>query len=522
MTVSPNDVETIAGILSSIELFSRAVIQTPLHRYQIEPVEALLDSCLHHKGLEFLWIFPRQSGKDEAIAQLCTYLLTLYHRQESDIIHVYPSKPQIPTGIDRLERRLTNAWTGGRWWHKSKPQRRGLGLARCAFLSGHPSAKSEGATASLLLIINEAQDHIASLVERRFTPMRASTNATAVYVGTVRTKSDLLWRKKKELEKLQNQDGIKRVFITSPETVGTYNPFYMEFVRERIRTLGRHHPIIETEYFNKPIEASAHLFPPRRQALMRGTHPQLLSPAKGEIYIATIDVGGQDEAAVNPFAELDNPKRDYTLCTISRVLPRATDIGPIFEAVDVFENHGSRHFQQLPGQPSLFSRLLAYLNHWRVVAVVSDETGVGQGLTDALIQAYSKPVFGFDFNKNHGKARLGSDFLALIETGRFRYFQADPESEPSASWWFFQQADQCGYELPEGRPIEKGLQWAVSDTAKTELPDGTTTLTHDDRLLSAALTAEADRLIREEIIELFVTMPSVIIAPPEEEEAEEW
>jgi hypothetical protein len=123
---------------------------------------------------------------------LCTYLLTLYYRQESDIIHVYPSKPQIPIGIDRLERRLTNPWTSGRWWMKSKPQRRDLGSARCAFLSGHPGAKSEGATASLLLIINEAQDQIASIVERRFTPIRASTNATALFVGTVRTTSDLL------------------------------------------------------------------------------------------------------------------------------------------------------------------------------------------------------------------------------------------------------------------------------------------------------------------------------------------
>ncbi|NIO72478.1 MAG: hypothetical protein GTN71_26510 [Anaerolineae bacterium] len=47
------------------------------------------------------------------MAQLCTYLLTRFHRNESDIIHVYPSKPQIPIGIERLERRLTNPWTSG-------------------------------------------------------------------------------------------------------------------------------------------------------------------------------------------------------------------------------------------------------------------------------------------------------------------------------------------------------------------------------------------------------------------------
>jgi hypothetical protein len=162
--MNATDVHRVADILRSIQRFSQAVVQVPLHPYQLEPVQAVLDSCLHHRGLEFLWVFPRQSGKDEAVAQLCTYLLTRFHRQESDIIHVYPSKPQIPIGIDRLERRLTNPWTTGRWWMKGQPQRRGLGSARCAFLSGHPQAKSEGATASLLLIINEAQDQISSIV----------------------------------------------------------------------------------------------------------------------------------------------------------------------------------------------------------------------------------------------------------------------------------------------------------------------------------------------------------------------
>jgi hypothetical protein len=95
-------------------------------------------------------------------------------------------------------------------------------------------------------------------------------------------------------------------------------------------------------------------------------------------------------------------------------------IGPVYQAVDVFVDHGSRHFQESPGQPSLFNRLLAYLRHWNVVVVVSDMTGVGQGITDALQEAYKRTVFGFDFAKSYGKARLGSDFLAVIETGRFQ------------------------------------------------------------------------------------------------------
>jgi hypothetical protein len=357
--------------------------------------------------------------------------------------------------------------------------------------------KAEGATANLLLIVNECQDQVESVVERRYTPMRASTNATALYVGTVRTTGDYLWRVKERLEKLEAIDGRQRVFVVSPYQVGAENRHYLEFVENQVKLKGRRHPAVCTEFFNEPVDVAAGLFTPRRRGLMLGTHTRLRSPRAGEVYAAVIDVGGQDEASTE-WGSLANPGRDYTICTIIRVKrDPQVEIGPVYEAVDVFVDHGSRHFQEAPGRPSLFARLLAYLKHWNAAAVVCDMTGVGQGLTDALQEAYPRNVVGFDFARSYGKARLGSDFLAVVETGRFRYFEDEHEREGSDAWWFFTQAEHCGYELTEGSPIERGLRWGVSPSAKVILSDGQSLLIHDDRLLSAALIAEVDRQVRE-------------------------
>lgn len=487
----------LIDVILSISLFSRLVIQLSLRRYQVGPADAVIQSILYNKGLEFLWVFPRQSGKDEAVAQMLTFLLMLFHRTEASIIHTYPTATQISVGVSRLENRMENLWMSGRWWSKSKPTRRGLGSAMCAFFSGHPLAKAEGATANLLLVVNEVQDHDEATVERRFTPMRSSTNATALYVGTVRTTNDYLWRTKMRLEKLEVQDGQQRVFIVSPAAVGEENEHYATFVDSQIATRGRQHPIIRTEYFNEPVDVAAGLFPRRRRSLMMGQHPRLDAPLSGEIYIGLVDVGGQDEAATSAFADLENPKRDHTTLTIVRVVTGVSEVGPVYEVVGAWADQGTRHFQANPGRPSLFDQLVARLKHWGVVATVSDFTGVGQGITDALIEALPQPVFGFDFSKAYGKSRLGNDFLAVVETGRFRYFAGSMEDELSDYWWFFTQCEHCGYELAEGIPIERGLRWEVKPTAKVVTSSGDSLLVHDDRLLSAAQVAEVDRLIRK-------------------------
>ncbi len=252
-------------------------------------------------------------------------------------------------------------------------------------------------------------------------------------------------------------------------------------------------------------------------------------------YIATLDVAGQDEASTDPVAQLAAPGRDYTVCTIFR-LGSAGSVSPAslprYEAVDVFVDHGSRHFQDAPGRPALVQRLLAYLRHWRVAHLVADATGVGEGLVDWLAAALGPGrVTPFKFTAQ-SKAQLGSRFLSVVETGRFKYWAApsSPYGQDSStplygqvsnlplpddpdSALFFLQAAHCLYELPPGASFERHLRWGVPEGVTVETPAGRQPL-HDDRLLSAALVAAYDELAATGLLRLGQGL-SAVVPPPE-------
>lgn len=456
----------------------------PLRDYQTKPLTAVLDSILNRRGHEFLLVFPRQSGKNEAVAHLLVYLLNIYQRSGTTIVYGAIGDG-LGRGVGRLEQRLDNPWNAHHWKRAAKPTRRTLGRASVIFLSSHPQAASRGETAHHLLVIDELQDQDPAHLEATFTPMRAANNATALYLGTVRFTHDALWRKKKELEQLQNIDGIQRVWLVTPEQVAAENPAYAAFIAAQVARYGRNHPIVASEYYLEPIDASGGLFDARRRFLMDGRHDRQHQPKPGATYIATIDVGGQDEQTAAA-GKLDNPRRDYTICTISEV---GTGRLPAYYATDIFIDHGTRHFAAEPGRLSLAEQLLAYLQRWNVAAVIVDSSGLGQGLADWLTTHHHN-VHKFHFSAA-SKAQLGSSFVALVEQGRSWYFRSAAEYDDA--WWFHAQAAACSYFVrPDGR-FERDLKWSVPDSHTTPTPAGNVP-THDDRLISFALIAEAERL----------------------------
>lgn len=520
-------------LLGDISLFSKLVIRTPLYNYQLKPVQSVLDSVLQKKGMEFLLVFPRQSGKNEAVAQLQVYLLNLFQRLGGSMVFG-ATGDGLGRGIRRLEERLNNPWNRKYWKRAQGPSRRNLGNASVVFLSTHPGAASRGETANWLLVIDEMQDQDPNHLEAVFEPMRAATNTTALYIGTVKTENDALWLKKKELENEQMRDGQQRVFIVSPEEVIQDNAAYGKFLSKKVKRLGRNHPIIASEYFNEPIGGGGRLFDQRRLSLMRGAHSRRFTSWRTEIaqgrrsrteppipcrypighaelrsaktpapiFVATLDVAGQDEAATDPLAQLANPGRDYTVAHIFEVVvKREDDAGSVYRAVDVFVDHGSRHFQCAAGEPngrgSLSERLLEWLRRWRVSHLVADESGVGAGMVDWLSAKLGPDnVTGYNFASAHGKAALGSAFLSVIETGRFQYWREEDDVPLTDGWWFFTQAAECRYSLPAEGRFERDLRWGVPSSIKVSAPSGVLPV-HDDRLISAALVAVYDDLYRK-------------------------
>lgn len=463
-------------ILADIRWFSKIVVGRELRKYQLAPAYAILDSVLYGRGLSFAVVFCRQAGKNEVSAQLEAYLLNLYQRKGGFIVKAAPTyKPQLVNSKLRLEDVLDNDWNRGKV-RTREGYMTFLGKAAVVFLSADPASSVVGATANIMLECDEAQDVREDKWDVDFTPMAASTNATRVYYGTVWTSRTMLAKIARQLRKEQEADGRQRVFYVDWEQVAAEVPAYGDHVRKEIARKGRHHPLIKTQYYLEEIDSEGRMFDDRRQALMLGDHPRLSSPAAEGVYVATLDVAGQDEEKSGDELRAARPTKDLTVATIFEVDLRTLRdpllAAPSYNVVDVYADVGTRH-------TLLYGKLRGFFEHWGVRWIVADASGVGAGLVAFLSarQAFGSKVVPFQFSPPKRKSDLGWDFLTVVETGRFKMFRDDA----SADWReFWQQVDECRYEVSEGE--ERRMQWGVVDAR-----------VHDDRVISAALVAELDK-----------------------------
>jgi len=143
----------------SLEDYARQHLHIRLRPYQLEAAQAVLASIRAGAGRSIVVLFARQSGKDELSAVLKCYLLWRMHLRERGIVEVNPTyKPQTINAMARFERRLRDGRDTRGAWHKRSDFIRSLGQSQVTFLSGDAAANVVGAVASLLLIVNEAQD----------------------------------------------------------------------------------------------------------------------------------------------------------------------------------------------------------------------------------------------------------------------------------------------------------------------------------------------------------------------------
>jgi hypothetical protein len=281
----------------------------------------------------------------------------------------------------------------------------------------------------------------------------------------------------RELRREEQADGQKRVFLVPWQEVAREVPAYGEYVRKEIARKGRHHPLIKTQYYLEEIDSDGRMFDDRRQALMQGDHDRSRHPEAGQVYAATLDVAGEDEEKTGDELRVAKPRKDSTVATIFEVdLSTVKDTllaAPSYRVVDVFCDTGTKH-------TLLYGKLRAYFEHWAVRYIVADASGVGAGLVSFLSSrnAFGARVIPFQFSPPKRKSDLGWDFLTVVETGRFKMFRDDGSADWSQFWL---QVGECRYEVSEGE--EKRMKWGVVDPA-----------VHDDRLLSAALVAELDKV----------------------------
>jgi hypothetical protein len=446
-----------------------------LRPYQSPVVQAIVESIRRKLGLSFVVIFPRQSGKNETQAALYVYLLKAFRKVGGDVIHVEPTfKPQTIIAMQRLEKRLSQNILSRNHWRRVAGYQYGIGNARVIHYSGDLSANVVGATASLLLSVNEAQDVNIQKFDKDFNPMAASTNATRVFWGTRWTDDTLLERELKAARAAEAIDNIQRVFFVTADDVGAVLPAYRTFVQNEIVRLGRQHPLVRTQYYCETITAAAGMFPPARIALMRGSHPRQETPTAGKSYAFLVDVAGQDEKTVNMLS-LDNPARDSTALTIVEIdlAHLAGSNLPHYKTICRYDWTGEKH-------TTVHAQISKLAELWGIQYGIIDATGVGEGLWSLLDQSQPFRWIPVKFSAVE-KSDIGYQFIQIVETGR--YSEYSPLHDVLLT-----QLEKCRSEVRPGP--SKLLSWGVPDG----LRDDTGQFLHDDLLVSASLCAILDRM----------------------------
>lgn len=469
-------------LLTDIGAFSRLVApDRALRPYQLVVAEAIVRSVLRGEGEQFAVVFSRQAGKDELLAQLVAFLLSRQRRAGGSIVVAAPTfRPQAAVSRDRLLARLRHPLL-----EPYSRVREGyvveLGEASARFLSSGPGSNPRGQTADLLLVANEAQDIPPDRWDAVFDPMAAATNATTLFMGTTWSRDTLLARQMRHLARLEGMDGRQRVFRVGWEEVAAVVPAYGDRVRSRIAQFGADHPWIRTEYLLEELDGEGSLFPPHRLAQMAGDHPRIHRPEPGRRYALLIDVAGGEEAGGLASAFQPGARRDSTAVTVVEIGEGAGR--PVYRVVDRMAWTGE-------SPAALHARLVDLARTvWRVAAVVIDATGIGAGVASHLAAALGQrgdgggavAVIPYVFTAA-SKSALGWNFLALIDSGRFKEYRDDRQvGGPAAQLTGHYYAQLAATRYETGIGPGHGMRWSVPAGAG-----------HDDLVVSAALVAALD------------------------------
>ena len=132
-----------------------------------------------------------------------------------------------------------------------------------------------GATASLLLEGDEAQDLDIEKWDRDLVPMAATGNAARVLYGTPWTDDTLLAREVARNLELERRDGVRRHFEVGWEPVAEAVPAYRRHVEGEVARLGASHPIVRTQYLLQPLSRADRLLSAEQLRRLEGEHQPL-------------------------------------------------------------------------------------------------------------------------------------------------------------------------------------------------------------------------------------------------------
>ena len=398
------------------------------------------------------WRCRVQSGKNETSAQLEALLLARYGARGGSIVKCAPTwKPQIVNSKLRLEQRAAQAQAQlpflkyrGRMGYMME-----CGRANLSFLSADPNASVVGATASLLMEIDEAQDVDRAKFEKDFSPMRASTGAPIVAYGTTWTDDTLLESFKRDVQEGRTTGRVIRI---PPEAVAESNPAYGDFVDAEVARKGRDHPLVKTQYYLEILETRGRALGPQTLRLMAGDHePRSRRSQEGQI-VAGLDFAGADEDAGDLETLIQGSSRDSVALTIGELNWMVIADGVYEPVLRILARYEWVNAHPASLQGTLY-RLLGL--EWKVDRCHCDETGIGETGTRLLAQAINRPgrperIVGVKFDGAwNADTRLASQYMAAVLGARLIDYRS-PTAEPIRD---------AGAEMPEIHDVDKHAWW---------------------------------------------------------------
>jgi hypothetical protein len=469
-------------------LYSRDIVGLALYPYQVEWTNYLLDVVSNRRNETIVVEQARQSGKNEGSAQLETAILAKFGSLGGAIVKCAPTwKPQIINSKERFKTRA-EAVMKRLLFLRYRPTEGFIykcNNAALYFLSADSEANVSGATASLLLEVDESQDVDIATYDKSFSPMRASTGAPEAHYGTTWSDSTLLESKKHAIE-----SGIVKgkCFRVTPEIIAPCNPRYGDFVDSEVKRLGREHPLIKTQYFLEPLANAGRMLSLQQLRLLCGNHERRAGRTTENQIVAGLDFAGGDESAGQLQSLINKSDRDSVALTIGEVLWVDVAPGIVEPHVRVLDR-----YEWVNQEPvSLHSVLYSILHDkWKVNRVHCDATGIGATSTAFLAKALNAPskerVTSVTFDSAWtSHSRLVFQFLASIGSSRlweykvnFDQLQIAGQATPNES-----NADKhAWYQYGHAR-----LNAKESKKVKAYVPDSEG---HDDLLISSMLMVDA-------------------------------
>jgi hypothetical protein len=487
---------------TSIGAFARTYLKQPLYPYQELIANAILDSILHQRGLTFTVMLARQMGKNQLSAVLEAYLLCF--KKSGTIIKAAPTfNPQIINSRARLLSMLDNQLTRERIWKAygymigvspQAQQRTTQAGPRVMFFSASPASNIVGATASLLLEVDEAQDVTIAKFDRDLRPMGATTNSTTVLYGTAWADDTLLAIVKAVNQELEEQDGIQRNFEYDWTTLAALNPAYRRYVENEMRRLGEDNINILTQYKLLPISGAGYFLNDLERYLLQGSHDWVYAPgelddedkARASIYVAGMDVGGEDRAQRTIGEDvLRKSDRDSTVISIGRVSFKEEGL-PHIEIIHQAWWTGKPYDEQ-------YTAALALCERWGVRTLVTDRTGLGDFMASQLQKSMGTRLIPFHFSRP-SKSALTFQFKGMIDSGRFKLYRRD-NAPPATYEECWKQLKRARYRVPGEHLIDMHVPPAEG---------------HDDFLISLALCCEAIKSWSTPVSEAHIVQPRTL------------